>query len=110
MNRREFLKKSLEGIIVSSIPLISSCEKNPVSPDLESRKKIVFSSNRGGKYNIYTINLDGSDLKQLTYEGNNIFPAWSPDGKKVAFVKENRYPESVVSDIYVISVQGGTLV
>lgn len=30
MNRREFLKKSLEGIIIGSISLISSCGKNPV--------------------------------------------------------------------------------
>jgi len=31
MNRREFLKKGLEGIIISSIPLISNCsKKNPI--------------------------------------------------------------------------------
>lgn len=31
MNRREFLKKTLEGIVIGSIPLISNCsEKNPV--------------------------------------------------------------------------------
>lgn len=30
MNRREFLKRSLVGIVIGSIPLISSCEKNPV--------------------------------------------------------------------------------
>lgn len=30
MNRREFLKKGLEGIIVSGIPFISGCGKNPV--------------------------------------------------------------------------------
>ena len=34
MNRREFLKKSLEGIIVG-IPLIYNCGKNPVNPILE---------------------------------------------------------------------------
>ena len=31
MNRREFLKKSIGGVVLSSIPLISGCEKNPVS-------------------------------------------------------------------------------
>jgi len=54
---------------------------------LESRTKITFSSNRDGNYNIYTINPDGSDLKQLTYEGYNRFPAWSPDGKKITFAR-----------------------
>jgi len=31
MNRREFLKKSLEGIVIGSVPLIYNCGKNPVS-------------------------------------------------------------------------------
>ena len=35
MNRRQFLKKSLESIVITSIPLISSCGKNPVSYELE---------------------------------------------------------------------------
>ena len=34
MNRRQFLKKSLEGIVIG-IPLISGCCKNPVSYKLE---------------------------------------------------------------------------
>ena len=34
MNRREFLKKGLEGIIVG-IPLIYNCGKNPVEPESE---------------------------------------------------------------------------
>jgi len=33
MNRREFLKKSLEGIVIASVPLISSCSKNPVDSE-----------------------------------------------------------------------------
>jgi hypothetical protein len=35
MNRREFLKKSLEGLIIGSIPLILNCEKNPVKSELQ---------------------------------------------------------------------------
>lgn len=34
MNRGEFIKKSLEGIVIaSSIPLISGCGKNPFGPE-----------------------------------------------------------------------------
>jgi len=36
MNRRQFIKKSLEGIVVAgSIPLISGCSKNPVESEPE---------------------------------------------------------------------------
>ena len=45
MNRRKFLKKSLEGIVVvcciCSIPLISGCKKNPV----ESEPDSILNSN-----------------------------------------------------------------
>jgi len=87
MNRRKFIKKSFEGIAIASsigsIPLISSCGKDPVSPDndLESITKIAFVKSG----DIYTINPDGSDLKQLTYEGENRRPDISPDGKKISF-------------------------
>lgn len=37
---------------------------------------IVFSSNRKGKYQIYVMDSDGSNQKQLTFEGNNTNPSW----------------------------------
>jgi Tol biopolymer transport system component len=49
--------------------------------------KIVYASFQPSKnYNIFTMNSDGSGVTQLT--GNNkddVFPAWSPDGTKIAF-------------------------
>ena len=61
------------------------------SPD---GKKIAFTSGTGlmvgmGKTyaDIYAINIDGSGLTQLTRDsGANGSPAWSPDGKQIAFV------------------------
>lgn len=34
---------------------------------------------------IFTITLEGSQRKQLTFEGDNGRPAWSPDGSKIVF-------------------------
>lgn len=40
-----------------------------------------------GDFEICVVNADGSDLTQLTdTEGDNKFPAWSPDGSKILFV------------------------
>jgi TolB protein len=37
---------------------------------------IAFSSNRSGSYQIWTMLSDGSQVKQLTTQGNNTSPAW----------------------------------
>ncbi|WJG09861.1 amidohydrolase family protein [Aliiglaciecola sp. LCG003] len=52
-------------------------------------KKIAFSSDRGGLSNIWLMNIDGTDLKQVTKEKNNIMhsPKWSPDGQYILATK-----------------------
>ena len=57
--------------------------------------KVVFPSRRSGNWELYTVNLYGSGLRNLTrdpaFDG---FPAWSPDGRKIAFVR-HRHTDGV---------------
>ena len=39
-----------------------------------------------GRLQVWTIHPDGSGRKQLTFEGQNGVPAWSRDGKRIAFM------------------------
>jgi Tol biopolymer transport system component len=86
--------------------------------------RIVFTSDRTGAnpgsgnyddFEIWSMNADGSDLKQLTNRpGEDREPVWSPDGTKIAFVsygKDTSIPvaERVVgssSDIFVMNPDG----
>jgi Tol biopolymer transport system component len=73
---------------------------------------IVFVSTRDGDYALYGMNADGSDQGRLTDERGDLTtaeglqfqtdPAWSPDGKQIAFAsaREGSF------DIYVMNADG----
>jgi len=47
---------------------------------------ILFTSDRDGRFELYTIRPDGADLKRLTnVPGSNAHSAWSPDGAWIVF-------------------------
>ncbi len=53
---------------------------------------IVFSSYRNGESEIFTMNPDGSNLTQLTYnENRNSRPDWSFSGERIAYVSRIGY-------------------
>jgi Tol biopolymer transport system component len=53
------------------------------SPD---GKHLAFSSNRTGIFQIWLMNPDGSDKRQLTFAENGCnIPFWSPDGRRIAW-------------------------
>lgn len=49
--------------------------------------RIVFSSQTGGQKNLWIVNADGTQLRQLTANlGENYCPSVSPDGRYIVFV------------------------
>ena len=60
------------------------------------------SSPEGTRYDIYEITAEGKKLEQLTEEGSNRFPAYSPDGTKIAYVSHRNGD----SHIYLMDTNG----
>jgi Tol biopolymer transport system component/DNA-binding winged helix-turn-helix (wHTH) protein len=71
------------------------------SPD---GKRISFVSGRDGNAEIYSQNLDGSDVRRLTnHPARDAFPTYSPDGTQIVF-NSNRENENL--DVYIMNVDG----
>jgi Tol biopolymer transport system component len=93
---------------------------NPAwSPD---GSRIAFASDRNGNYDIYVMQADGSKVVQLTRDPFANFyllqsaadsgPAWSPDGKQIAFLsgRDNVMMTYVDLNVYVMNADGSRVV
>jgi Tol biopolymer transport system component len=68
---------------------------------------VVFQSFRDEGWNIFSMNANGSDQTDLTNTVDpvvNFEPTWSPDGSKVAFMRQNQTPGE--QDIWIMNANG----
>jgi Tol biopolymer transport system component len=63
--------------------------------------KIVFATNRDGNWEIYSMNGDGSDQKNLTRSPTaELYPRWSWDGKRIVYISNKDNPDYDVLNVY----------
>jgi len=73
-----------------------------------SNQRILFSSDRDGNREIYSINPDGTDETRLTNDpGSDREAVWSPDGKRIAFVGTR---DNLFGEIYTMNADGTNVV
>ncbi|MBU0491624.1 MAG: DPP IV N-terminal domain-containing protein [Chloroflexi bacterium] len=88
----------------------STTDRDPAwSPD---GHRIAFASNRDGAYNIYVMNVDGTQITQLTHATGDpkrgmIQPTWSPDSTRIAFVCSSDSIFTQQGVLYVVDAVGG---
>ncbi len=77
------------------------------SPD---GSRIAFTSDRGGGDNIWLMNADGSDMRQLTNEDFRLLnqPSWSPDGQYIVAKKHFTTERSAgTGEVWMYHISGG---
>lgn len=77
------------------------------SPD---GKRVAFTSDRGGGDNIWVMNVDGSDKRQVTKEDFRLMnqPTWSPDGRFIVAKKHFTTGRSLgTGELWMYHVSGG---
>ena len=69
--------------------------------------RIVFASNRDGDSEIYSMDINGNNLLQLTdHPADDGNPAGSPDGRRIVFMSER----GLTPDLYVIDRDGNNVI
>ena len=73
------------------------------SPD---GQQVAFAASRGGYVELFTMNADGSDIRQVTHgvQGIGGRSSWSPDGRWLAFYAGPRGDR----DIYLVDIASGS--
>ena len=62
---------------------LGSDDTPSVSPD---GRQIAFQSERDGAFDIYVMNIDGTQVRRLTTSGHTAVPRWSADGSHIFYV------------------------
>lgn len=78
------------------------------SPD---GKRIAFTSDRAGGDNVWLMNIDGSDKRQVTKEDFRLLnqPSWSPDGRFIVAKKHFTTGRSLgTGEVWLYHVSGGS--
>lgn len=85
----------------------------PIATPMGGAEQIAFASNRTGAVEIWLMNVDGTELQQITNIPEGACePKWSPDGLKIVFISPcirhfSSYPGA---NLYVINADGTGMV
>ena len=81
-----------------------------IAPDSATQgfePRIVFASNRDSDWDIYSMDVNGNNVVQLTdHPASDEYPACSPDGRRIAFRSER----NGTPDLYVMDRDGNNVI
>lgn len=94
----------ITGALAARLTLARRSERADRATTL-AEARIAFVSDRGGEGAVYVMDADGSDLRQISGADRfALFPAWSPDGERVAYFVFERMGRA--GQVWVVAADG----
>ena len=100
-SQQHLVRVGLDGTLDTLRLAPRSLSGTRISPD---GRRLVYNEVGGGDDHLYLYDFELGGPTQLTFEGDNNFPVWSPDGSRIAFASSREGSDNV--DIYVKPVDG----
>jgi dipeptidyl aminopeptidase/acylaminoacyl peptidase len=93
-----------DDTIVRSVPrsALFAIFSAKFSPD---GTQILFDEGTDSNFDIFVMNADGSDVRQITHTGVDYDPSWSPDGTQIVFTRQ----DGAQSDVFLMNADGSDI-
>jgi Tol biopolymer transport system component len=93
----------------ATTPALFSLKTFCATTGAENDEKLLlsFAAKWDDDSNIYTVRVDGSDVRRIISDpGDDVAPAWSPDGSKLAWISSLGSEAEMTSHLYIASFDG----
>jgi Tol biopolymer transport system component len=98
-NSLQFLNRSMPSAVAPT--------PDPTPPGMCLRKIVYASTGDQETFEIMVMNSDGTAISNVSNNpADDLDPAWSPDGKQIAFVSNRVKNPSVTTQVYIMNADG----
>ena len=99
-------RTTLFGIVLinSGVLMINATLSLDTWAQMSKKAQIAFTSSRDGNLEIYVMEADGRNVRNLTnHHSWDAWPTWSPDGQRIVFASKRN---GILADLYVMDADG----